>query len=91
MLAQPGALNESFKIVSVGLVGERKGTDVLLGALVDMPRHLDWHLTILGNGEIERFSELACKLGLESNVTFTGWCESGAVHRSSCQPIYLYW
>ena len=33
----------------------------------------DWHLTIMGNGEVERFQAMAHNMGLDDSVTFTGY------------------
>lgn len=33
----------------------------------------DWHVTIIGNGEVERFQAMAQTMGLDDSVTFTGY------------------
>lgn len=33
----------------------------------------DWHVTIMGNGEVERFQAMAQTMGLDDSVTFTGY------------------
>jgi len=61
------------QIVMMGVVGERKGVDVLLEALSKLPRDLPWICRIAGNGEVDRFSELRDQLGLGKQVLFEGW------------------
>lgn len=61
-------------IVALGVVGERKGTDVLLHALASLPVDVGpWRATIGGNGEIARYSRLSAELGISDLVTFAGW------------------
>lgn len=33
----------------------------------------DWHVTIMGNGEVERFQAMAHNMDLDDSVTFTGY------------------
>lgn len=61
------------QIAFAGLVGDRKGVDVLLEALSGLPADLDWSLKIGGNGEVDRFRARAEAAGLAERVTFLGW------------------
>ena len=78
--ANPAHVIDSFTLVTVGLVGERKGTDVLLRALADLPETVNWTLNVLGNGEVEKFRSFARELNLRGRVNFLGWCDSRTVH-----------
>lgn len=66
------------EILFLGYVGDRKGVFELLPAIACLARagH-NLHLTIGGNGEVERARDLAQTLGIGSLVTFAGWV-SGA-------------
>jgi glycosyltransferase involved in cell wall biosynthesis len=67
-------------ILFLGIVGERKGVDVLLDALAapDLAP-LAWSAVIAGDGEVERYKARAGALGLADRVTFSGWCGTQVV------------
>jgi glycosyltransferase involved in cell wall biosynthesis len=67
------------RIVSIGLVGIRKGTDVLLRALALLPKAVDWRCVIGGNGEISRFERMSRDLGIENRVRFLDWVDETKV------------
>ncbi len=68
------------RIVTLGLLGPRKGTPELLDALAGpLMRELDWEAVIAGNGEIDASRERAAALGLTDRVDFTGWIDPAAV------------
>lgn len=67
------ATQNGVKITSLGLVGTRKGTDVLLQALALLPKEIAWKCTIGGNGEITRYEQVSAELGIEDRVEFVGW------------------
>jgi glycosyltransferase involved in cell wall biosynthesis len=60
-------------ITSIGLVGTRKGTDVLLDALARLPKQVAWKCIIAGNGEVRHYKQISAKLGIEDRVEFLGW------------------
>ncbi|HEX8639651.1 MAG TPA: glycosyltransferase family 4 protein [Allosphingosinicella sp.] len=68
-------------IVSMGLVGERKGTDMLIAALAALPPELDWHAVIGGDGEVERYRAVADAAGLGERISFLGWVGEEEVGR----------
>ncbi len=61
-------------LVFLGALTERKGVDTLLAALAS-PGLLraDWRLTLVGNGDHDRWRTQAAALGLASRVTIPGW------------------
>lgn len=62
------------RLLVLGEVGLRKGSDVLLEALANpVMRRSDWTVDIAGNGEVERFQARAATLGLGPQVRFLGW------------------
>ena len=66
-------------IVSMGLVGERKGTDLLLEALAGLPRSLEWRAVIGGNGEVGKYRAMAEARNISDKVKFLGWIEEDQV------------
>ncbi|MGO4855241.1 glycosyltransferase family 4 protein [Phaeovulum sp. W22_SRMD_FR3] len=60
-------------IVFVGAVGHRKGVDVLISALAQLSAVLPWRATICGNGEVEKYREMARAAGLAERTDFPGW------------------
>lgn len=61
-------------LVSVGRLVEHKGYDVLLHALVEVRRHIDCRLIIVGGGPLElELKALAQRLELADWVDFVGW------------------
>lgn len=68
---RPGAA--PVALLSVGRAVEKKGFDVLLDALAQIGRRLDWHWTHIGAGE--RLADLqaaAARLGLTDRITWLG-------------------
>ena len=62
-------------ILSVGRLVEKKGTDVLLGALAQLPAHLHWRLVHAGGGPLkERLARRARSLGIAARVDWRGAC-----------------
>lgn len=64
--------------MSLGLIGDAKGTFDLLRAWVGFSEQVKgWRLVVGGNGEVERFLAEANELGIGGDVDFLGWV-SGA-------------
>lgn len=61
-------------IIFAAHLDENKRADLLLEAWkrlrADYP---DWHVTIMGNGDVEGYSRLCHEMGLDDSVTFTGY------------------
>jgi glycosyltransferase involved in cell wall biosynthesis len=69
-------------IMALGRLHSDKGFDVLLKALVDVPRAFLW---LAGAGPLEqRLKTLARDLGLATRVRFLGWREDSAALYASC-------
>ena len=68
-------------LVTMGAVGERKGTDVLIEALAALPDDLAWHAVVGGNGDLAAWREAAREAGIGDRVEFPGWLDEAAVGR----------
>ena len=66
-------------LVTMGAVGERKGTDVLIDALAALPKDLGWRAVVGGNGDLAPWREAARKAGIGDRIEFTGWLGEAAV------------
>lgn len=61
-------------IIMAAFLNDNKHPDLLLKAWSQLrPDFPDWHVTIMGNGEVDRFKDMAHTMGLEDSVTFTGY------------------
>lgn len=61
-------------IIMAAFLNDNKHPDLLLEAWKNLKTDFpDWHLTIMGNGEVERFQTMAHDMGLDDCVTFTGY------------------
>lgn len=61
-------------IIMAAFLNDNKHPDLLLKAWKNLKADFpDWHLTIMGNGEVERFQTMAHGMGLDDSVTFTGY------------------
>jgi glycosyltransferase involved in cell wall biosynthesis len=64
---------EPVRLLSVGRAVEKKGYDVLLQALAELPAGLHWHLTHIGGGPLRAALERqAAALGLAGRITWMG-------------------
>jgi glycosyltransferase involved in cell wall biosynthesis len=80
----PRPLIAPCEIVFLGYVTQEKGLDDLLKALAsDALRQRPWRLTLVGSGEIARYSEMAAELGIGERTHFVGWVDGKDV------PPYL--
>lgn len=61
------------RLLSVGRLVEKKGTDVLLDALAQLPPHLYWRLVHVGGGPLgEALAQRAQALGISSRIAWRG-------------------
>lgn len=61
-------------IIMAAFLNDNKHPDLLLKAWKNLKADFpDWHLTIMGNGEVERFQVMAHDMSLDDCVTFTGY------------------
>ncbi|MGK2910282.1 MAG: glycosyltransferase family 4 protein [Sphingobium sp.] len=61
-------------IAFLGLLGKRKGTDVLIEALsILTERRLPFHAVLAGNGDVEDAIAQAQALGIADRIAFPGW------------------
>jgi glycosyltransferase involved in cell wall biosynthesis len=62
------------EVLFLGLVGRRKGIYDLLEAFKEALNQVpEIHLTVGGNGEVEKARLLADNLEINKNITFAGW------------------
>jgi glycosyltransferase involved in cell wall biosynthesis len=65
--------SDPVRILSVGRLVEKKGTDVLLDALARLPAGLHWRLVHVGGGPLGRaLARRARALGIEERVSWRG-------------------
>jgi len=65
---------ESFNVLFLGILGERKGVFDLLQAWPQVLKNRPTaKLLVGGNGEIEKSKQLAARLGISHSVEFLGW------------------
>ncbi|MDO8445604.1 MAG: glycosyltransferase family 4 protein [Deltaproteobacteria bacterium] len=76
---------ERRKVVAyLGLLNEYQGVDLLLTSVGDVIKKLpDTHFLVMGYPDVEKYKEMADKLGVAANITFTGRIDYGEA------PIYL--
>jgi len=61
-------------ILMAAYFNDNKAPDLLLKAWKKLKdRYPDWHVYMLGNGEVERFRKMSEEMGLADSVTFTGY------------------
>lgn len=77
--AQEAALDASpeLKLLYLGRMDERKGSDRVLRALALLPPELrsQVHLKMAGDGEVATMRQLACELGVENCVEIRDWID----------------
>jgi glycosyltransferase involved in cell wall biosynthesis len=72
--ARDGAqLEEPIRLLSVGRMVEKKGTDVLIEALARLPAHLQWRLDHVGGGPLSAaMKRLAERRGIAARIHWHG-------------------
>ena len=84
------ALRKSFKFLIgyIGIIGQQDGVDILIRAMAYIVKELkrtDIGCMIIGSGsELENLRALASDLGVNGNVTFTGYLSGGALLTHLC-------
>jgi len=72
--------NEPVQLLSVGRAVEKKGFDVLLDALAELPADLHWHWSHIGSGMLlEELKNRAAELGISGRITWCGAQDQGFV------------
>ena len=62
-----------LRLLSVGRAVKKKGFSVLIEALSNLPKNINWHWTHIGGGsELEKLQKLSHKLGLTEKITWRG-------------------
>lgn len=81
LAAAPRPIPSEPELVSVGRLDPQKGQLLLIDALAVLAKErLDFHLTLVGDGELRGLIEKAvAQYGLEGRVTITGWASSEVV------------
>lgn len=74
------APTDSFHMVSVGRLVEKKGFDRLIDAMALLPAGLDWHWTHIGGGTLDdEMRQRAETLGISSRISWRGACDQPEV------------
>jgi glycosyltransferase involved in cell wall biosynthesis len=72
--------NDPVRLLSVGRAVEKKGFDLLLDALAQMPAELAWQWHHIGRGRIlDHLRRRAAELGLDDRIVWHGACEQDFV------------
>ncbi len=75
-----GDARDPVRLLSVGRLVEKKGYDVLLAALADLPAALNWRFTHVGGGPLKAaLKGQAQKLGIAGRITWRGASAQDAV------------
>ncbi|HDZ81976.1 MAG TPA: colanic acid biosynthesis glycosyltransferase WcaL [Roseobacter sp.] len=73
-------VSDTFRMMSVGRMVEKKGFDNLIDALALLPDGLDWHWTHIGGGDLSQTMKArAQSLGISSRISWRGACDQPEV------------
>ena len=73
-------VTDTFQMMSVGRMVEKKGFDNLIDALALLPKTLDWHWTHIGGGTLsEAMQARAQSHGINDRITWRGACDQPEV------------
>lgn len=73
-VAEASLQEKERSIVMAAYFNDNKAPDLLLKAWKELhAKYPDWRITMMGNGEVERFRRMSCDMGLQGSVTFTGY------------------
>jgi len=76
----PRQADQSFHMLSVGRLVEKKGFDRLIAAFAHLPGDLDWHWTHIGGGPLlGGLQNQASTLGVSEHITWKGACDQPEV------------
>jgi glycosyltransferase involved in cell wall biosynthesis len=71
---------DTFQMMSVGRMVEKKGFDNLIDALALLPKTLDWHWTHIGGGTLsDEMKARAQTHGINDRITWRGACDQPEV------------
>jgi glycosyltransferase involved in cell wall biosynthesis len=74
--------SDPLHLLFLGRLSERKGVHDLIAAFAEPAfAGLRWRATLAGDGDIERFRDLARAAGVISHLTFTGWLDRPGTDR----------
>ncbi|MFY0613492.1 MAG: glycosyltransferase family 4 protein [Hyphomicrobiaceae bacterium] len=73
-MARDGSTTDmAIRLLSVGRAVDKKGFDVLLAALAQLPTELHWTWTLIGGGgKLESLQDQAQRLGIADRITWLG-------------------
>ncbi|MBN2367918.1 glycosyltransferase family 4 protein [Candidatus Woesearchaeota archaeon] len=69
---KPGKASQELTLISLGRLGERKGTADLLEA-VEKLKNKRFFVELAGDGDIKKYEKMATGLGIKDRVKFHGW------------------
>ena len=73
-------------VLFMGRLDDRKNPGALIHAAIPViSEHPDARFVFAGDGEVQRYRELACNLGVSDNCTFTGWVSDEEKKALFCQ------
>jgi len=73
-------------IIMVGMLNDNKAPNLLLEAWSKIgTKYPDWKISFMGNGEVDRFKQMAIDLNLCDKVDFLGYVEGEAKQDKMCE------
>ena len=83
--------NDPVRLLSVGRLVEKKGTDVLLEALALLPPDLNWSLVHVGGGPLrEALSKQAMALGIDDRISWRGaMAQDGLIQEYRAADLFV--
>lgn len=87
----PNDIAAPVRLLALGELGFRKGTDDILAALSAAPlKDQAWHAVLAGNGPVEHYRALAASAGLSDRIEIPGWVNAATVeHLLNAADILL--
>lgn len=79
-------------IIFVGYMDDNKAPNILLDAVSQLKAEGKlgkWTVTMMGNGDVERFARMSEEMGLKDNVTFTGYITGKEKERNFSEASIL--
>lgn len=77
-------------IIMAAHLDDNKRPDLLLQAWASLHEDFpDWHVTIMGNGDVDRYRQMATDMGLADSVIFTGYI-TGQAKANQWQRASIY-